>query len=108
MATEKIDPATRPEITAMALAKAAIQTAQRALFTAQLAADAMATAAYAKNHGDMGRRLEHDAASMTVLRDALLDAFGAIPKETRDRMSACKATITSDELIDLLALSVQG
>lgn len=102
------DPAARPEVTAAALAKAAIQTTQRAIFTAQLAAEAMATAAYAKTDGDNGAQLELDAARLNVLRDGLLDAFSAIPKETRDKLSACKATITSDELIDLLALGVQG
>lgn len=108
MGTTKTDPAGRPEVTAAALAKAAIQTTQRALFTAQLAAEAMATAAHAKNDGDMGKRLEMDAASLCVLRDALLDAFSAVPKDTRERLSDCKASITSDELIDLLALGVQG
>lgn len=108
MGTTRTDPAARPEVTAAALAKAAIQTTQRALFTAQLAADAMATAAYGKNQGDMGKQLEQDAASLNVLRDALLDAFRSVPEETRKRLSACRASLTSDELIDLLALSVQG
>ena len=108
MGTTRTDPAARPEVTAAALAKAAIQTTQRALFTAQLAADAMATAAYGKNQGDMGKQLEQDAASLNVLRDALLDAFRSVPEETRKRLSDCRASLTSDELIDLLALSVQG
>ena len=108
MGTTRTDPAVRPEVTAAALAKAAIQTTQRALFTAQLAADAMATAAYGKNDGDMGKQLELDAAALNVLRDALLDAFRTLPEETRKRLSACRASLTSDELIDLLALSVQG
>lgn len=92
----------------MALAKAAVQTAQRALFTAQLAADALTKAACAERVSAAGRRLDADAASMTVLRDALLDAFRAVPEEARKRISASRATLTSDELIDLLALSVQG
>jgi len=104
MATAMTDPAARPEVTAMALAKAAIQTTQRALFTAQLAAEAL-----------RGVRLEtgtprllEEAHYMEQLRDCLLDAFSGVPKETRDKLSACKATLTADELIDLLALSVQG
>jgi len=108
MATTSTDPAARPEVTAAALAKAAIQTTQRAIFTAQLAADAMTTAAHAKNHGDMGKQLEQDAAAMNVLRDALLDAFSTLPEETRKRLSACRVSLTSDDLIDLLALNVQG
>lgn len=106
METTRTDPAARPEVTAAALAKAAIQTAQRAIFTAQLAADAMkrADAQPGANADALGR----DCGAMCVLRDALLDAFRAVPEETRKRLSACKASLTSDELIDLLALSVQG
>ena len=45
---------------------------------------------------------------VTALRDALLDAVRAVPEEARKRISASSATLTSDELIDLLAMSVQG
>ncbi len=93
---ETSDPARRPEITAAALAKAALQTTQRALFTAQLAAEAMAKL------GDA------DARTMEALRDGLLDCLSAVPKDTREAISKSRATLTSDELIDLLALSVQG
>jgi hypothetical protein len=92
----------------MALAKAAIQTAQRAMFTAQLASQALSDVALTERDAELNKTRCQDAAMMAVLRDGLLDAFGAIPKATRERMSACKATLTSDELIDLLALSVQG
>jgi hypothetical protein len=108
MATTKTDPATKPEATGAALAKAAIQTLQRALFTAQLAADALRKGAGEMACGERALGVTADAETMEALRDALLEAFSAIPKGTRDRMSAAKATITSDELIDLLALSVQG
>ena len=108
MANDKTDPATRPVLTGAALAKAAIQTTQRALFTAQLACDALRQAAAETDNNAWAFDIARDADVMERLRDALLDAFSAIPKETRYRMSACKATITSDELIDLLALSVQG
>ena len=45
---------------------------------------------------------------MTALRDALLDALNTVPEEARKRISSSGARLTSDELIDLLALSVQG
>lgn len=105
---ERTDPATKPVITATALAKAAIQTAQRAMFTAQLAADALRKASEEAINPIASEQIGRDALMMMSLRDHLLDAFSIVPKDTRDRMSACKATITSDELIDLLALSVQG
>jgi hypothetical protein len=92
----------------MALAKAAVQTAQRALFTAQLAADALEKAACRHICTLDADCLKRDAAHMTALRDALLDAVRAVPEKARKRISASSATLTSDELIDLLALSVQG
>lgn len=90
----------KEKITADALAKAALQATARALHTAQLAADA-----YAKI--DDAARLENRDA-MAGLRDALLDAYGKIEDAARQRMLSCRATITSDELIDLLALCVRG
>ena len=92
----------------MALAKAAVQTAQRALFTAQLAADALIRASYAARNSSAAECLDRDAAYMAALRDALLDAVRGVPEEARTRISASSATLTSDELIDLLAMSVQG
>lgn len=92
----------------MALAKAAVQTAQRALFTAQLAADALTLDARDGMRPRAAEYFERDAAYMTALRDALLDAVRAVPEEARKRISASSATLTSDELIDLLAMSVQG
>ena len=100
MGNGSTDPAARPEVMADALGRAAVQTAQRALFTAQLAADAMARA------GGGGRQA--DAAALRRLRNGRLDAYGAVPEETRKRLSACRASLTSDEIIDLLALSVRG
>ncbi|MGI6390187.1 MAG: hypothetical protein ACOX7Q_08310 [Kiritimatiellia bacterium] len=103
------DPAARPEETAKALAKAAVQTAQRSLFTAQLASDALAKAAADQRSGSAKQqRFRADAAYMTALRDALLDALNTVPEEARKRISASGSRLTSDELIDLLALSVQG
>jgi hypothetical protein len=108
MGTEKLDPEARPEMMAFALSKAAIQTTQRALFTAQIAADALRRAANEQKgtNGEVWRF--QDAERMDALRDALLDAFKTIPEKERKRISAFRATLTSDELIDLLALSVQG
>lgn len=108
MATTSTDPAARPEVTAAALAKAAIQTTQRAIFTAQLAADAMKRAGDERLNSPQAVILYADAREMKQLRDALLDAFSTLPEETRKRLSACRASLTSDELIDLLALNVQG
>jgi len=103
------DPAARPEETAEALAKAAVNTAQRALFTAQLAADALKKAGDSQRRGaQKQQRFRADAAYMTALRDALLDALNTVPEEARKRISASGSRLTSDELIDLLALSVQG
>lgn len=101
----KTDPATRPEVTATALAKAAIQTTQRALFTAQLAAEALRDV---RMNSNSGLKILEEQHYIELLKDNLLDAFSAVPKEMRDKLSAVKATLTSDELIDLLALSVQG
>lgn len=100
------DPAARPEETAMALAKAAVQTTARALFTAQIASDALERAAACGVQPDGGMRAL--AAEMAALRDRLLDAFGAVPEPARKTISASRATLTSDELIDLLALGVKG
>jgi hypothetical protein len=83
---------------AEALAKAALQATARALHTAQLAQDA-----YVKSGASQG-----DELIMADLRDALLDAYGQIPAKDRERLQASKATITSDELIDLLAMCVKG
>jgi gamma-glutamyl phosphate reductase len=91
------DDATALRATADALAKAALSTAQRAFFTAQLARDALLRAGRADG-----------AAVMEALRDGLLDAAARVPEAERQRISASKAALTSDELIDLLALSVRG
>jgi hypothetical protein len=45
---------------------------------------------------------------MADLRDALLDCYGGIQDADRQRILATPATITSDELIDLLAMCVKG
>jgi hypothetical protein len=92
-------------IKAEALAKAALQATARAMHTAQLAHDA-----YRRADGlDYGAAAgSDDEARMGALRDTLLDAYSAIPDEARKRLLASKGTITSDELIDLLAMCVKG
>lgn len=94
------------ELKADALAKAAMQAAARAMHTAQLAADAYRAAADRAPHGHSGPA--ERTLLMERMRDALLDAYATAPAAERNRMLACKATITSDELIDLLALCVKG
>lgn len=90
------------KLKAEALAKAALQATARALHTAQLAKDAYGRAA----EDDAGAH--EDGIVMAALRDKLLDAYAGIPERAKTRMLASKATITSDELIDLLALCVRG
>ena len=86
------------KIKADALAKAALQATARALHTAQLSHDAYAIAEADTTRSDV----------IAGLRDKLLDAYASIPAEDRKLIDACKATITSDELIDLLAMCVKG
>jgi hypothetical protein len=85
-------------IKADALAKAALQATARALHTATLARDAYVRCG--ANEGN--ERL------MANLRDGLLDCYGGIQDADRQRILATPATITSDELIDLLAMCVKG
>jgi hypothetical protein len=92
-------------IKADALAKAAIQATARALHTAQLAHDAYCQC----KSGDEGSASAAErAAQMGLLRDALMDAFCVIGENDRTMILATRATITSDELIDLLAMCVKG
>lgn len=91
-----------------ALCKAAIQATARALHTAQLAADALRRSARETENPAAALNREAESQTMTVLRDRLLDAYSALPDGVRTRMLASKATISSDELIDLLALCVRG
>jgi len=90
-------------IKAEALAKAALQATARAMHTAQLAHDAYCRAEAGDGPGSAG-----DAARMGALRDILLDAYSAIPDGDRRRILDSRGTITSDELIDLLAMCVKG
>ncbi len=90
-----------------ALAKAALQATARALHTAQLALDAYTMAAEAEAPEARSLNME-SRILMTGLRDGLLDAYGNVPDAAKQRLLACRATITSDELIDLLALCVRG
>ena len=86
------------KIKAEALMKAALQATARAMHTAQLAQDAYSTA-----------NATPDATALAAgLRDRLLDAYVAVGDTDRARLLATKATITSDELIDLLAMCIKG
>lgn len=101
---------------AEALCKAALQATARALHSAQLATDALERAGQEYVAGCRGAGLDAAAlagmeasqAALAALRDRLLDAYASIPDEARQRMLATPATLTSDELIDLLALCVRG
>jgi hypothetical protein len=89
-----------------ALAKAAIQATARALHTAQLAKDA-----YGRVDGVEASALAETArreALMEGLRDRLMDAFCVVGDVERRNILATPATITSDELIDLLAMCIKG
>ncbi len=107
---------TNTQAKAEALCKAALQAAARALHTAQLASDALerAGAEYVTRCKGVGmdaavmHNLEAEKAAVATLRDRLLDAYASVPDGARERMLASKATLTSDELIDLLALCVRG
>jgi len=79
----------RPEETAAALAKAAVQTAQRSLFTAQ----ACFRCAGQSRSGSTqwigeATKVQSGCRYMTALRDALLDALNTVPEEARKRISA--------------------
>jgi len=99
------DPASRPCLKATALSKAAMQTAARAI---QLAEVAAASAREAAKDTGVGPGAEMQMTEtrfyMEALKDALLDAYSAVPVETRERLSKCRAVISPDELIDLIDL----
>jgi hypothetical protein len=89
-------------IKADALAKAAIQATARAMHTAQLSMDAYRR--FGAGDPDAARR----ELLMESLRDALLEAYTVADDAERAKILATSATITSDELIDLLAMCVKG
>lgn len=91
-----------------ALCKAAIQATARALHTAQLAADALKRSAGETANNALALDREAEAQTLLRMRDHLLEAYASVPDGIRERMLRTQATITSDELIDLLALCVRG
>ncbi len=92
-----------------ALAKAALQATCRAMHIAGLA-----TAAYrhAPRNGQTTYTARLKAARradiLNNLRDAITDAYAAIPNTDRDAIRRCPANMDSDQLLDLLALLVRG
>lgn len=94
--TKQPDSARRPAEVARTLAQAALQATARAMHTAQMALD---TARHAGVRADV-------ADAMGNLRNALVDAYAAIPERTRREILAAPGTIGGDELLDLLATLV--
>jgi hypothetical protein len=86
------------DLAAGTLAKAALQATARALHTAQLALDA------APQGDASASRLE----ALVALRDRLIDAYGSVPERERQAILDCRATLTSDDIVNLLALCVRG
>lgn len=89
----------QPNVTADALAQAAVQATCRAVYTANLA-----VAAYERT----GRADSQRAETIRRLRDGVLDAYAQITDAERQALREFDAKLTSDELMDLLALLVRG
>jgi hypothetical protein len=90
--THSSDPAARPRAVAITIAQAALQAAARAMHAAQMAADRMAAAG-----------MPAEAQALGAFRDAICDAYAAVPETVRSAILRAPGTIGGDELLDLLA-----
>jgi hypothetical protein len=98
------DDGRRPDEVGRTLAQAALQATARALHTAQIALDACGRMPSWQGAAGM-KDLQ---AAMGGLRDALADAYGAVPEEIRREILSAPGTIGGDELLDLLATLVSA